>query len=208
MSALPVELQLSFLPAYLAARYVVDQRDREAWAAARTRAIGASEAAKFSKIESVPLYVKGKMHNPFQGNMATGHGNQREEHILAAYHVRQNTLMFHAELNRRFVATPDGITIGADGRIILTQVKTTDHPFKTIPLGYRRQCWWEQYVLGADRTLFVWEEHRNYQPVGMEPESCWIDRDDEELAKMLAIGGLVLSALDEYDEFTKELQAS
>jgi hypothetical protein len=202
-----VEEQLRRLPPDLAARYVVDQRDREGWAAARTRAIGASEAAKFAKLDSVPLYVRGKLHNPFMGNMATSHGNQREEHILAQYHVPQNTLMFRSALNPRFVATPDGITVGADGTIILTQVKTTDHPFKTIPLGYRRQIWWEQYVIGADRTLFVWEEHEDFHPVSMEPESCWIDRDEHELAKMLAIGGLVLAALDDYDQFTKETAA-
>lgn len=204
--AATVQAQLDRLPAPVVDRFVVDQRDREAWASKRTRAIGASEAAKFAKIDSIPLYVRGKLHNPFVGNMSTSHGNQREEPILAQYNVTPNTLMFRSELNHRFVATPDGITVGADGTLILTQVKTTNRPFKTIPMAYRRQVVWEQYVMGAARTLFVWEEHLNYEPVGMEPESCWIDRDDDLLAPLLAIGGLVLSALDEFDAFEKEME--
>ncbi|MFI5415404.1 MAG: recombinase, partial [Candidatus Lutacidiplasmatales archaeon] len=119
----------------------------------------------------------------------------------------QNTLMFRAVENPRFVATPDGIVVGAGGSIVLVQAKTTNKEFRTIPRGYIRQCLWEQYVIGADRTLFVWEVHEGFRPLDMEPQSVWIDAAHypDELEQMLAIGGDVLAALDQYDAFAASL---
>jgi hypothetical protein len=130
--------------------------------------------------------------------------------MLAAFHCPQNTLMFHAADNPRFMCTPDGIRVGADGSLILVQAKTTNKDFRTIPRGYIRQVLWERYVIGADRAMLVWEVHEGYRPRDMEPFSAWIDPDDYpgELERMQRIGAAVLAALDEYDEFTREMELS
>ena len=49
-------------------------------------------------------------------------------------------------------------------------------------------------MLGAERTLVVWEEHDGFVPVGDEPRCAWVDRDERE------IGNLVRLATELIDE--------
>ena len=64
------------------------------------------------------------------------------------------------------------------GAIELAEIKTTNKAFRSIPRNYLRQIWWQQYVLGAERTLFVWEQHDGFVPLHDEPECRWVDRDE------------------------------
>jgi hypothetical protein len=57
-----------------------------------------------------------------------------------------------------------------------------------------RQIWWQQYVLGAERTLLVWERHENFVPVG-DPECRWIDRDENEIARLVGLAGQLIDTL-------------
>ena len=97
-------------------------------------------------------------------------------------------------MEKRHLATPDGITVDTDGRVILAEIKTTNKTWKSIPRTYLRQVWWQQHVLGAERTLVVWEEHDGFVPVGDEPRCAWVDRDERE------IGNLVRLATELIDE--------
>lgn len=185
-------------------RVLADSTDREAWSKARANRSGASDAAKFSKLASAPLYVKAKIANAFTGNAATAHGNAREAAILAPLGFEQNTLLFHAEGNERHVATPDGVRMTENG-LLLAEVKTTNKPFKTIPLGYLRQVAWAQYVMGAEVTRFGWEVHEGFVPTELEPESVLIHRDEPMIAQLILIADRVLDLLDNYNAFQKEL---
>lgn len=200
------------LPPLVADRAIADQRDRPTWLKARSRSIGGSDAANFAKLTSAPRYLASKLHDPFDGNRYTIHGNDREKHMLAAYGFEQNTMLFHAPTgerhSHRHVATPDGFRLRRDGRLVLAQCKTTNHPFKTIPPKYLRQCWWEQYVLGVERTLFIWELHVDFRPVSFEPESIWIDRDDSKIRDLIQIATIVLDGMDAASEFTRERNAT
>ena len=188
-------------------RVVADIRDRIGWAKARSRGIGASDAAKYSKLESAPLYARDKLYSPFEGNGYTQHGHEREPLMLAAFHTPQNHYMFRSASNPRHFATPDGIKVGADGQIVLVQCKTSSKPFRTIPRSYYRQVWWEQYVMGAEQTMFVWEVHDGFRPVAPEPESIVIDRDEEQIAQMIRIADAVLGILDRADAHKAEREA-
>jgi YqaJ-like viral recombinase domain len=190
------------------ARGLADSRDRVAWAKARSGRIGASDAAGFSKIESAHLYLRSKLFNPFNGNGYTAHGNDREPHILRAYNVEQNFTLFASAGNDRHVATPDGYKLGSDGTFILVQAKTTLKDLSKIPPTYQRQMWWEQYVTGAERTLFVWETHENGVPVSMEPSSQWFYRDDSKIETLITIADLVLAGMDAAAEFEKEMRSA
>lgn len=228
----PTEAELAAQRALVArfpvlGRGVADIRDRVAWAKARAPMIGASDAAKFSKVESAHLYLKAKLYAPFSGNGYTAHGNAREPFMLAAYNIEQNFTLFHSADNPRHGATPDGIKLGGDGTFVLAQAKTTLVKTKTlrtgevvevpaftnargeraIPPDYQRQMWWEQYVMGTDRTLFIWEAHRDGQPVDMEPESVWFHRDDNEIHKLITIADIVLEGMDAAAEFEREMQS-
>lgn len=182
-------------------RALADQKDPAAWRAAREGRIGASDAASFAKEESIEKYVAAKMMPAYEGSMYTQHGHIREPEILAQIGATQNTIMFGMDGNDRFSATPDGI----DGNK-LTQVKTTLKTFKTIPLNYRRQVWWEQMVMGPQFEVsdFVWE---TYTLVNGRPVPEWdihtvqIERDEAQISKMVSIALQVLKALDSVSTF-------
>lgn len=204
------------------ARQLADSRDKVGWAKARSRAIGASDAASFAKVESAHTYLRAKLYDPFTGNKYTGHGNDREPVILEAMHTEQNFTLFGSAGNDRHVATPDAIRTTATGELFLLQVKTTLQkrnrvgdvvpPFTNaagefhLPPAYFRQMQWEMYVVGAERSLFVWEEHVDGRPTTMEPESEWIYRDDDEIAKLITIADLVLAGMDAGTRFARELE--
>jgi hypothetical protein len=54
--------------------------------------------------------------------------------------------------------------------------------------------WWQQHVLGAERTLVVWEEHDGFVPIDDEPRSAWVDRDESEIGTLVQ---LATSLIDE-----------
>ncbi len=55
--------------------------------------------------------------------------------------------------------------------------------------------WWQQYVLGADRTLVVWEQHRDFVPLGTEPKCQWVERDENEIHMLVGLANRMLEAL-------------
>jgi predicted phage-related endonuclease len=183
----------------LQARIVADARDRVAWLRARSQGITATDVAGLSGQASIARAAEAKLGGSrFSGNAFTQHGIRREPEIaawVAATHgIRPSTALFHAERERRHLATPDGLTVDSEGRVMLAEIKTTNKPMRSIPRNYLRQVWWQQHVLGAERTLFVWEEHDNFQPLHDEPRTVWIDRDEREIRKLVS---LATSLIDE-----------
>ena len=183
----------------LAARIVADSRDRVAWVRARSRGITATDVASLTSINAIPRAADAKlMGTGFSGNAYTAHGRRREPEIaawVAATHgIQPSSALFHAEVERRHLATPDGVGVDAQGHIILAEIKTTNKTWRSIPRSYLRQVWWQQHVLGAERTLVAWEEHDDFVPVADEPRCAWVERDDAEIAKLV---GLATSLIDE-----------
>jgi len=209
-------------------RGLADSRDRVAWAKARAPLMGASDVAKFAKIESWPLYMRAKLYDPFRGNGYTQHGNEREPHILAAFGLEQNFTLYRSAGNPLHGATPDALVLGGDGSLILAQVKTVLQKTKTLSSGqtitvppftnakgffhlppeYLRQMQWEMYVMGADRSLFIYEEHVDGVPTGMEPQSQWVYRDQQEIDKLIIIADLVLAGMAAATEFKREMETA
>lgn len=181
-------------------RLVADSTDRVAWLRARSRGITATDVARLSGPAAIDAVATEKLGggNGFSGNAYTDHGRAREPEIarwVAATHgIAPSSALFHAEVERRHLATPDGLAVTASGALVLAEIKTTTKPWRSVPRNYLRQIWWQQYVLGAERTLVVWEEHTNFVPVGEEPRCRWIDRDDREIGKLV---GLANNLIDE-----------
>ena len=138
------------------------------------------------------------MGSGFSGNAYTAHGREREPAIarwVAATHgIMPSSALFHAVVETRHLATPDGVAVDAAGRVTLAEIKTTKKPWRSIPRSYLRQVWWQQHVLGAERTLVVWEEHREFVPIDDEPRCAWVDRDDLEISRLI---GLATDLIDE-----------
>ncbi|HWS49523.1 MAG TPA: YqaJ viral recombinase family protein [Microbacterium sp.] len=184
----------------LAARIVADSRDRVAWMRARSRGITATDVAGLTSERSITRAADAKLGGGprFGGNAYTDHGRRREPEIagwVAATHgILPSSALFRAEVEHRHLATPDGIAVDAAGRVQLAEIKTTNKQWRGIPRTYLRQVWWQQHVLGAERTLFVWEEHNDFAPIHDEPRCVWIDRDEREIAKLVV---LATSLIDE-----------
>ncbi|TQL48857.1 YqaJ-like recombinase protein [Homoserinimonas aerilata] len=180
-------------------RIVADSSDRVAWLRARSRGITATDVAKLATENSVRAVVADKMlGSRFSGNTFTDHGRAREPEIASwvreRFGIEPSTALFRSADNDRHLATPDGV-IARGGIVHLSEIKTTSKPWRSIPRGYLRQVWWQQYVLGAERTLLVWEQHDSFVPVAGDPQCQWIDRDDDQIHMLVRLADRVLEAL-------------
>lgn len=182
-------------------RIIADSRDRVAWLRARARGITATDVAGLSGDNSIIRAAEAKLGGGarFGGNAYTDHGRRREPELaawVAATHgIQPSSALFRAEVEHRHLATPDGVVQDDGGRILLAEIKTTNKNWRTIPRTYMRQVWWQQHVLGAERTLFVWEEHDNFQPIHDEPRCVWIDRDDREIGQLVTLATRLIDEL-------------
>ena len=166
---------------------------------ARSRGITATDVAKLSTPRSIETAAQAKLFgSSFSGNAFTDHGRAREPEIAAwvrqGYGIQPSQALFHSELDRRHLATPDGVVQRENGAIELAEIKTTNKEWRTIPRHYLRQVWWQQYVLGAERTLMVWERHENFVPMG-DPECRWINRDENEIERLVKMAGQLIDVL-------------
>ena len=183
-------------------RIVADASDRVAWLRARSQGVTATDAAKLASRTSVRSAAWDKLHGAprsFGGSRFTDHGRTREpviaDWVRRVHGIEPSSLLFHAASDRRHLATPDGLRVAADGTPELCEIKTTSRPWRGIPRGYLRQVWWQQYVLGAERTLVVWEQHQDFVPVSAEPRCRWVDRDDDQIAILVSLANELLVAL-------------
>jgi len=184
----------------LAARIVADSRDRVAWVRARSRGITATDVATLTSAKAIARAADAKlMGSGFSGNAYTAHGRQREPEIarwVAATHgIQPSSALFHAVVEKRHLATPDGIAVDTAGRVTLCEIKTTNKQWRGIPRNYLRQVWWQQHVLGAERTLVVWEQHDDFVPVDDEPRCVWVDRDEVEIGKLVTLATQLIDEL-------------
>lgn len=180
-------------------RIVTDGTNKQEWFHARSRGITATDVAKLSTPRSIETAAQEKLFGSrFSGNAYTDHGRAREPVIAAwvqqEHQIDPSQALFHAEFDRRHLATPDGFAVRDDGRVELAEIKTTNKEWRTIPRNYMRQVWWQQYVLGAERTLMVWERHENFVPVG-DPEFRWIDRDEHEIERLVKLASQLIDVL-------------
>lgn len=181
-------------------RIVARSADRVAWLRARTRGVTATDVARLSGPKSVRAVALDKiLGTGFGGNAYTDHGREREPAIARwvknRYGIVPSDALFHAAGETEHLATPDGVVKRASGTLELAEIKTTASRWRSIPRSYLRQVWWQQYVLGADRTLLVWEQHDGFVPVPGEPQVRWIDRDENEIYQLIRLADQVLALL-------------
>ena len=180
-------------------RVVAKSEDRVAWIRARSRGVTATDAARFSSERAVHAVAQDKLlGSGFSGNAFTDHGRAREPEIArwvhATHRIPPSSTLFHADGETRHLATPDGVAVH-DGTVVLSEIKTTGHAWRSIPRSYLRQVWWQQYVLGAERTLVVWEQHENFVPVAAEPRSQWVERDDNQIHQLVVLASRLLDLM-------------
>ena len=181
-------------------RVVADSSNRVAWLKARSRGITATDVAALASLRSIRNAAWQKLHGTgFSGNTYTDHGRVREPEIakwvLREHGIISSSTLYHAEAEKRHLATPDGLIVRPSGDLELCEIKTTSKPWRSIPRSYLRQVWWQQYVLGAERTLVVWEQHEDFVPVGAEPMCRWVDRDEDQIAILVSLANALIDEL-------------
>ena len=180
-------------------RIVADAADRIAWLKARARGVTATDVARLSSAHAVRVVAIEKLLGTgFGGNAFTAHGRLREPEIghwaRRVYGMQPSSALFHAHGEPLHLATPDGLREHG-GAVELCEIKTTSSAWRSIPRHYLRQVWWQQYVVGAERTLVVWEQHDGFVPVGAEPECRWVDRDEDEIHRLVVLADQLLAAM-------------
>ena len=194
------ELKQPRVSGELAGRIVCAAEDTNRWLQARRRGVTATDAARLASAKSVRSVVIDKVQGGgFVGNAYTEHGRKREPQIVEWMRQRHDIagcgLLIRAADNERHLATPDGLAQWGD-EVVLAEIKTTNKDWNRIPPKYLRQVWWQQYVVGVERTLFVWEVHHNFVVQDAEPRAVWIERDDAQIEKLVRLADHVLEQLD------------
>jgi hypothetical protein len=180
-------------------RILAHSTDRVAWLRARSAGVTATDVARLSGPKALQALALDKQYGSgFGGNAYTDHGAAREPEIAtwmrANHRIEPSTALFHAGNNTRHLATPDGVAV-INGELVLAEIKTSTSPWKSTPRAYLRQIWWQQYVLGAERTLLVWEHHINFTPVDAEPVCTWIERDDDQIHILIGLADQLLGMM-------------
>lgn len=180
-------------------RVVAHSEDRVAWIRARSRGVTATDVARLSSERALRSVAQDKLLGTrFGGNAYTDHGRAREPEIArwvrANHRIEPSSALYHAHFEPRHLATPDGVAV-LSGAVVLAEIKTTGHPWRSIPRSYLRQVWWQQYVLGAERTLVVWEQHEDFVPLAAEPRFRWVERDDNEIHVLVGLANRLLALM-------------
>ena len=130
-------------------RILCDGSDRDEWKRARESVIGASDAARLSKPESIHLYLAGKLKREvFTGNVFSDNGYRWEPLILGWAGYDHNVALYHSPDEVGFAATPDGIRAdGKAGAEVKVKHVTRDKRTTGPTLAERRQLAWQFLVL-------------------------------------------------------------
>ena len=193
-------------------RVLDDGSDRDRWLAARRPVIGASDAAKLSKLESVPLYLAAKLSDGgFHGNEYTEAGHRWEPMMLAWAGIPENKALIHSPLERGFAATPDGI-----GNTLAECKAKTGKVIFGPSLGELRQASWQLATIPeVDELEWIWVELIDgdiRSGCNGEPKSLTIRRSDNKvndlLKKILPIATDLLARLTAALAFEREMNAA
>ena len=162
--------------------------DRPAWLAARRTRITSTDVAKAMTPSGWRQVVSEKLYGiQHPDNAYMDHGRKREP-VLAAmarnrYGVLPNEYLY---ARGRYAATPDGVH---PDKPQLSEIKTATRAMpRTFPRIYRDQVYLAQYVFDAERTLLVWEHHKDGVPIDIEPEFRWLERDDDRIQELINKG--------------------
>lgn len=196
-------------------RAIASSFNRQEWLRARQRVATATEVAELRRhgVAFRRELVAKKLQPPVEivGNRYIDRGHEREP-VIAAFvarlwpRVRGNDVLLSAAENERHAATPDLLGV-VDGELVCGDIKTSKYDLRPSrrdgyfwSTHYYGQLQWQMYVTGTRRALFVWERHDDAwpspQPLELEPEWEWVDRDDAEIGRMVATADLMLADLD------------
>lgn len=180
--------------------------DFDGWLAARREGVTATQVGKAatpSGFKDAVAEYRSPTEIPDNPYMAFG----REQEGFVSLWLKEelgifpNEWLISHEDTRKFLATPDGISL--DHRVI-SEVKTTGKDwgsYKDVPIHYRRQVQWQLYVTGAEESVFAWllrvESRGRFVPAWFEPKYVIVERDDKEMDKLSEVAVELLNKRNE-----------
>lgn len=225
------------LPADLEARAGASDKDRPAWLNERAHGCTATEVrdlymkARGGQGITVEDLIKAKLPfllatsaeeieaaaaGGFGGNRYTAWGNTREpiiaEQLQEQFGMLPESRVFRSAENRRHLASPDGIRVGAEGGLEVAEIKTSGVDIAPGTDAYRKKGYaiqqqWVMGVLGADRSLYAWEQHdgdwlarggqyEEPEPLDLFVPTQWIPFDADLFAELVILADHFLDRLD------------
>lgn len=225
------------LPAELLARAGASDKNRPAWLNERAHGVTATEIRDLYLkargypgktveqliAEKLPFLlatsseeIEAAAAGGFGGNKFTAWGNTREPIIAAQleehFGMLPESRVFRSAANPRYLASPDGIRVGDDGRLEVAEIKTSGADIAPETDAYRKKGYdiqqtWVCGVIEAWRSLYAWEQHDgDWQDRGgrfPEPEpldlfvpTAWVSFDDDLFAELVVLADHFLERLD------------
>lgn len=162
----------------------------------------------------------------------TEYGRMREgtiaEWVARKFGIYPTAALFAHPDYPRDLATPDGVGVNYDDQLRNAEIKTSVYDLTPGDVDSERvlqmrkvgavarqgyfwsktdyyvQMQWQMWVTGADRCLFVWEQHDGVyplpQPLHFEPAWCWVLRDEEVIAELVAIAHAFQAEQDDFGD--------
>lgn len=225
------------LPTELEARAGASDQDRTAWLFERAHGVTATEVRDLylkSKgrggrtagdlikeklallLAPTPEAREAAAASTFVGNRYTMWGKTREpviaEQLREQFGMLPESRVFRSIANPRHLASPDGVRVDEHGRIETAEIKTAGVDVAPSTDAYRKKGYdlqqqWVMGVLGADRSLYAWEQHDgDWLPRGgryEEPEPLdlfvpteWVPFDADLFAELVVLADHFLARLD------------
>lgn len=181
--------------------------DEATWLEARRTGVTATEVRDLVKSRnswSNLAASKRSGERDFFGNKFTEWGLEREPHLVETMLKPEgffgSDVLYHAEENKRHLATPDALYL-SDGIVLVGEIKTSKHDVSPgseafVKAGYYDQMQFQMYVVGNDcmECLYVWEQHEDFTPLPAQKE--WIKRDQKRIEELVAVADEFLAFLD------------
>lgn len=221
----------------LEARAGASDKDRPAWLNERAHGCTATEvrdlylrakglggqsaeqlvAAKLPfLLATSPDEIEAAAAGGFGGNKFTAWGNTREpiiaEQLRESHGMLPESRVFRSIANPRHLASPDGVRVDEHGRIEVAEIKTSGVDIAPGTAAYRKKGYeiqqqWVMGVLGADRSLYAWEQHdgdwlarggqhEEPEPLDLFVPTALISFDAELFAELVVLADQFLARLD------------
>lgn len=217
------------VPAEVEARAGAPDTDKPKWLAERLGGVTATEVRDLM-VKGAPFRLslleekRSGVSKNLCDNKYLAWGRKREDvnaqWLLHRFGLAWEHRVFHGADEPRFLASPDGLGVDAKGLLVGYEHKTSSYDIAPgsehfEKVGYALQVQWCMYVLGAQRWLYVWEQHDGNwldrggefpepEPWDLEPSFAWIDRDEKVIAQLVKAATAFLGDLEE-DELTEAL---
>ena len=190
------------IPAY---RFVARSSDRENWLEARKGGVTATEVAKAATPAGFVEAVDARMFPMEQpDNVYMQFGRESEPEIMRHAHsehgILPNDWLIAAEHNPQHMATPDGLSVT---HMEIAEVKTGGKPIKSVPRAHRDQVQWQLHTTGANQCLYLFnlrvpDDAGGFYLGYMEPQTFWIERDDERISFLIDTANHLMEVTNDF----------